>query len=160
MRTDDEGIGRSVFADGEDHQGAGDPVIRMSGGVVIPAAAWPCAQVERLRCQLAASGRLVVVWNAPPGKHDCASLVARDPSCSWVETTTRLGSALARNVGVRTLGGAARVLAFADSDDRVTPSWLESLIRPLLDGSADVVGGVLRMQRARQGITIFPCVDY
>lgn len=139
---------------------AGDPAITVRVGVVIPAAACPCAQVERVRSQLAASDRLVVVWNAPPGKHDCASLVTSDPSCSWVETTTGLGSALARNVGVRTLEGAARVFAFADSDDRVTPSWLESLIGPLLDGSADVVGGVLRMQRDRQGTTIFPSVDY
>jgi Glycosyl transferase family 2 len=145
---------------GEGHKGAGDPAIPLRIGVVIPAAACPCPQVERVRCQLAASDRLVVVWNGPPGKHDCASLVASDPSCHWVETTTRLGSASARNLGVRTLEEAARVVAFADSDDRVMPSWLESLTRPLLDGSADVVGGVLRTQWARQGTTILPCVDY
>src|SRR5713226_8578549 len=108
MFTDDDlGIGRSLFAVGEDHQGAGDLATPVRVGVVIPASACPCAQVERVRCQLAASDRLVVVWNAPPGKHDCASLVASDPACSWVETRTRLGSALARNVGVRRLGGAA-----------------------------------------------------
>ncbi len=140
--------------------GAGDVAVPARVGVVVPAATCPCAQVERVRRQLAASDRLVVVWNGPPGNHDCASLLRGDPSCCWVETTTRLGSALARNVGVRALDGAVQVLAFADSDDRVAPSWLESLTRPLLDDSADIVGGALRIQGIHGDTTILPGVDY
>jgi len=73
-----------------------------------------------------------------------------------------LGPGAARNAGVAELRNRAETLVFCDADDIVDSEWLHFISRALLDGSADVVGGVLSCHGLgkKSPIILAPEADY
>lgn len=131
--------------------------------VVIPARTCPYRQVVSVLSQLSSKDRLVVVL-APElslarKRHKCRAI--RRDLVTWVSAERSCGAGWARNLGVKALEGETKALLFCDADDCVGPTWLAELARPLLDGSADLTGGALRI-RSRSGTqtVIIPKVDY
>lgn len=129
--------------------------------VVIPAAGCMCKQVEAVIPQLRDADCLVVVWNGPRATtHDCSKTVLRDGATVWMEFSTRLGAATARNCGVQWLNGRARLLAFVDSDDIAYDDWLSELRKRLSSGESDVVGGVLEFVSGGRTRRVAPDLDF
>jgi hypothetical protein len=127
--------------------------------VIIPARRCACRQAARIAAQLGPGDRIVVVRNGP---------AAPCPYCDGsdqvgVVVTLRypmpLGAATARNAGAAS-APEADILAFTDDDDLVSPDWLGTLIRPLRDGLADLVGGVLLVHGSDEPAVVRPGVDY
>jgi cellulose synthase/poly-beta-1,6-N-acetylglucosamine synthase-like glycosyltransferase len=125
--------------------------------VVIPARTCPCRQVVGVLPQLSSKDKLVVFFNA--GHHDHKTI--RHDLLTWVNADRPCGAGHARNLGVEALSKeGARILLFCDADDYVSPTWVAELARPLLDGSADLTGGALKIGSRKHVLTILPKVDY
>lgn len=135
------------------------PVCRIA--VVIPAHTCPCRQVSSILPQLCPSDRLVIVFNGLANTERCKRQIAQQPRVTWIDAGPAIGAACARNLGARAIKGAARALIFCDADDQVAATWLTELAGPLLDGSADLVGGALRVRGHSTTPTIVaPAFDY
>ena len=62
-----------------------------------------------------------------------------------IEANDRASAAHARNIGAANARGP--VVLFCDADDRVAPTWVARMTRPLATGAADFVGGVVEIDR-------------
>ena len=130
--------------------------------VVIPARTCPCRQIVSVLAQLSPEDRLMVVLASELADADrCKRRATCPPLVTWISAGSSVGAGGARNLGAKALRGTAKVLLFCDADDHIAPTWLTELARPLLNSSADLVGGVLRVQRRSGASTvILPTVDY
>lgn len=130
--------------------------------VVIPARTCPCRQVDRVLRQLGPQDQLVVVLNRLGSAERCECCRMRHPLITWIDMQRSVGAGCARNLGVSALGDeGAQSLLFCDADDQVTTTWLAELAGPLLESTADVVGGSLKFQqRGGTVVSISPTVDY
>lgn len=129
-------------------------------GVVIPARTCPCRQALKVLDQCAQEDQVVIVANGLKRSEDCRQRVGHHPRVTWIEAGEALGASRARNVGVNFLSGASTFL-FCDADDLVGDCWLGALVRPLVNGLADLVGGTLSIGRgAQKRITLTPDVDF
>lgn len=87
---------------------------------------------------------LIVVDN---GSSDDTAIAATDAApTARVVTATLPGLARARNAGVGAARG--RAVLFTDDDVEVSIDWVDRMSAPLLDGSADVVAGGIRVDDA------------
>lgn len=103
----------------------------------------------------------MIVLNGLTEADICDCLETQHPLVTWINTGSSIGAGSARNVGVRALEVGARALLFCDADDQVSANWLAELSTPLLDGSADLVGGALRVRGPDGGSAlVLPRVDY
>jgi len=129
--------------------------------VVIPARTCPCRQVVSVLTQLSPKDRLVVVLNGLADADRCKRRTTRHPLVTWIDAGALVGAGRARNLGVRALGGVAKALLFCDADDHIGATWVAKLAGPLLDASADLVGGALRVPRRSGAPTVVsPTIDY
>lgn len=121
----------------------------MTISVVIPAfnaAETLGLQLDALQSQSLAEFEVVVADNRST---DDTAKVARAHSGSLdlriVEAADRAGVSFARNVAVRASSG--RSIVICDADDAVDEQWLEHMVTPLRQGTADIVGGMLSFHR-------------
>ncbi len=115
-------------------------------GVVIPVVNCACRQLNALIPQLGYREQLVIVRNGK-ATHRCTP---RDSQVCQVEQIDAgrkpIGAAAARNLGVSRLNDCD-IVAFVDSDDQVAPGWLDEIVKELVAGRADLVGGALSFRR-------------
>ena len=128
--------------------------------VIVPASCCACDQIGQILPQLGARDRIVVVRNGRSIGHDCGGGLGRSGKVVVLGFERRIGAAAARNAGVVKVGGEAEIYAFADADDRVGGTWLTTLVAPVVEGRADVVGGALAVQGRRGGARVVPGRDY
>jgi len=123
--------------------------------IIIPAHRCPCGQIRRLLPQLGEHDRIVVVVNGFPRGISCTHSFAQSPAVQWLHATSALGPARARNLGAMKVAGSSAFL-FCDADDGVSSCWVEQLSRPLLTGTAELVGGPLRVRGSKGQLTVVP----
>lgn len=101
--------------------------------------------IESVLRSMDASGRdceLVVVDSATKGELP-ALVAARWPGVVRCVATAEAGASVARNLGVRSSTG--ETVLFCDDDAVVPAGWVAALSAPLLTGTADLVGGSVRL---------------
>jgi glycosyltransferase involved in cell wall biosynthesis len=129
-------------------------------GVIIPAHSCPCRQALKVAAECKQGDRLVIVANGFPRATACRDHLSHNPVVTWVERAEPLGPARARNLGTEVVAGAEALL-FCDADDEVEDGWLTALADPLLNDSADVAGGPLRLvSNFRNEVLVAPAADY
>lgn len=80
---------------------------------------------------------------------------------TWVSIKGSCGAGRARNLGAKVLDReGAKILLFCDADDCASSTWVAELARPLLQGSADLTGGALRIRSHGRVRMILPKIDY
>lgn len=129
--------------------------------VVIPAMTCPYHQVERVLSQLTPEDRLIVVFNGMTETTDKPQKKITDRHVNYLNFQSPLGAGRARNIGVKALNETPEAILFFDADDQINDMCLEELAKPLLDASADLVGGAL-VVREHSGCQkkFLPTVDY
>src|SRR3954452_14318195 len=98
-------------------------------------------QLEALASQIdAPEFEVVVVLNrCTDASREVAAAWTGQLDLSTIEADDKAGAAYARNAGASSSRGSC--LLFCDDDDRVSEQWVAEMLRPLLTGTADVVGG-------------------
>jgi FkbM family methyltransferase len=118
--------------------------------VIIPAhnaAATLHRQLEALAAQLRPRPfEVIVVANrCTDGTVAEAESFDRRLNLRVVRADGQASAAYARNVGAAAAVG--RYLLFCDADDRVGSKWVASMVEPLEAGRADIVGGLIQVNR-------------
>jgi GT2 family glycosyltransferase len=128
---------------------------------IIPAFKCPCIQATRVIQQLSPQDRVIILWNNDHDAHRCEKLLSTFSIVKWISAPLMLGAAGARNLAVDSLETLPDAILFCDSDDFVMPNWVMHLALPLLDGRADVVGGMLNIcHKRKEQRRIAPSIEY
>jgi cellulose synthase/poly-beta-1,6-N-acetylglucosamine synthase-like glycosyltransferase len=126
--------------------------------VVIPARTCPCRQIASVLEQLTFEDRLIIAYS--PEVADCCNRRVTSSRTIWISTGPSVGAGAARNIGARAIQEFAKVILFCDADDQIASGWLTLLANPLLNSTADLVGGGLRIGRGSTSTVVIPTVDY
>jgi len=133
-------------------------------GVVIPASDWtdcPCTQARIVSEQLDSTDQLAVVLGPHVEDEDRCRSRLEELGADVVFRESTKNAACARNTGVAALDDGINVFIFCDADDEITDGWIDTISGPLLDGTADLVGGILHLRNhPESGVTYAPRVDY
>jgi len=115
--------------------------------------------LELLRPQCEKAGAECLVVDASEGRLDHIRIA--NPWLSWIDYVKPFGAASSipqqRNVGVHAAQG--RIIAFCDAGGEPSPEWLETLVRPLLNGELSVTCGPVRSARPGVYTTINDLAD-